>query len=93
MERKICRRIVKNYQDFYLYRLQKYRRNRKRKYGMGKKVVSQEKHTWWIRITFKRNVAEDLSEYRARSRASPENFGTLHELIANAVQRSDTPGE
>jgi len=34
--------------------------------------------------------AEDLAEYRACLRMSTECFDTLHDLIANAIQRSDT---
>ena len=34
--------------------------------------------------------AEDQAEYCAGLRMSPECFETLHDLIANAIQRSDT---
>jgi hypothetical protein len=57
MDRKKYRRIVKRYTDCCLYRLQKYlKRKSQEKKGMGKKVVGQEKYTWWISITFKRTV-------------------------------------
>jgi hypothetical protein len=34
--------------------------------------------------------AEGPAEYRACLSVSPECFDTLHDLIANAIQRSDT---
>jgi hypothetical protein len=58
MLRKKCRRIVKNVSKLLLVQIVEVlgRGNRKRKEVMGKKVVSQEKYTWWISITFKRTV-------------------------------------
>jgi len=90
MDRKKCRRIVKKVikiatcTDCRSTR----RGNRKRKEGMGKKVVGQ-KYTWWISTTFQRTVCRDPAEYRACLRMSPECFDTLHDLIANAIQRND----
>ena len=58
MDRKKSRRIVKKLSRLLLVQIAEVleRGNRKRKEGMGKKVVGQEKYTWWISITFKRTV-------------------------------------
>jgi hypothetical protein len=41
-------------------------------------------------LLLKELYAEDPDEYRACLRMSPECFDTLHDLMANAIQRSDT---
>jgi hypothetical protein len=41
-------------------------------------------------LLLKELYAEDPAEYRACFRMSPECFDTLHYLIANTIQRSDT---
>ena len=49
---------------------------------MSKKVVGQEKYTWWISITLLKELyAEDPAEYRPFLKMSPELFDTLHDLI------------
>jgi len=64
--------------------------------------IAREKKAWvrrWLTrrsthggsvLVLKELYAEDPAEYRACLRMSPECFDTLHDLIANAVQRSDT---
>jgi hypothetical protein len=41
-------------------------------------------------LFLKELFAEDPAEYRACLRISPECFDSLHDLIANAIQRSNT---
>jgi len=64
--------------------------------------ITREKKVWvrkWLArrsthggsaLLLKELYAEDPAEYRPCLRLSPECFDTLHDLIANAIQKSDT---
>ena len=64
--------------------------------------IAREKKVWvrkWLArrstrggsaLRLKELYAEDPAEYLACLRMSPECFDTLHDLIANDIQRSDT---
>jgi hypothetical protein len=92
MDRKKCRRIVKKVSRLLLVRIAE----------VLEKEIAREKKVWarkWLArrsthggsaLLLKELYAEDPAEYRACLRMSPECFGTLHDLIANAIQRSDT---
>jgi hypothetical protein len=80
------------YQDCYLYRLQKYLKRKlqeKRRCGERKWLARRSTHIGSV-LLLKELYAEVLAGYRACLRLSPECFDTLHDLIAIAIQRSDT---
>jgi hypothetical protein len=91
MDRKKRRRIVKKVSRLLLVQI-----------AEALEEIAREKKVWvrkWLarRSTYggsalllKEPFAEDPGEYRACLRISPECFDTLHDLIANARQRSDT---
>ena len=92
MDRKKCRRIVKNVSRLLLLQIAE----------VFEEEIAREKKVWvrkWLArrsthggsaLLLKELYAEDPAEYRACLRMSPECFDTLHDLIANAIQRSDT---
>jgi hypothetical protein len=73
MDRKRCRRIVKTVSRLLLVQIAEVVEEEitREKEGMGKKVVGQEKYTWWKSITLKELYAEDPTEYRTCLRMSP----------------------
>jgi hypothetical protein len=64
--------------------------------------ITREKKVWvrkWLArksthggsaLLLKELCAEDPAEYRTCLRVSPERFDSLHDLIANAAQKSGT---
>jgi hypothetical protein len=92
MDRKKCRRIVKNVSSLPLVQISE----------VLEEEITREKKAWlrkWLArrsahggsaLLLKELHAEDPAEYRACLRMSPECFDTLHDPIANAIQRSDT---
>ena len=89
MDRKKCRRIVKNVSRLLLVQIAE----------VLEEEIAREKKVWvrkWrsthggSALLLKELYAEDPAEYRASLRMSPELFDTLHDLIANSIQRSDT---
>jgi hypothetical protein len=93
MDRKKCRRIVKKKVSRLLpVQIAE----------VLEEEIAREKEVWvrkWLArrstrggsaLLLKELYAEDPAEYRTCLRMSPECFDTLHDLIANAIQRSDT---
>jgi len=62
---------------------------RLRKVWVWKWLAWRSTHGWSTLLLIEL-YAEDPAEYRACLRMSPECFGTSHDLIANAIQKSDT---
>jgi len=92
MDRKKCRRIVKKLSRLLLVQIEE----------VLEEELAREKKVWvrkWLArrsthggsaLLLKELYAEDLAEYHACLRMSSVCFDTLHDLIANAIQRSDT---
>ena len=92
MDRKKCTRIVKNVSRLLLVQIAE----------VLEEEIAREKKVWvrkWLArrstlggsaLLLKELYAEDPAEYRPCLRMSPECFDTLHDLIANTIQRSDT---
>jgi len=91
MDRKKCRRTVKNVSRLLLVQIAE----------LLDEEITREKKVWvrkWLArrsthggsaLLLRELYAEDLAEYRACLRMSPECFDTLLDLIANAIQRND----
>jgi len=92
MDRKKCRRIVKKVSRLLLVQIAE---------GLEEEIAREKKvwvRKWLARRTthggsallLKELYAEDPAEYRACLKMSPDCIDTLHDLIANVGQRSDT---
>jgi hypothetical protein len=89
MDRKKCRRIVKKVSRLLLVQIAEVLEE---EIARGKKVWVKK---WLARrsthgrsaFLLKEMYAEDLAEYRACLRMSPECLDSLHDLIASAIQR------
>jgi hypothetical protein len=91
LDRKKCRRIVKNVSRLLLVQIAEVLEEeiaRENKVWVRKWLARRSTHDGSA-LLLKELYAEDPTEYRACLRKSPELYDTLHDQIANAIQRSD----
>jgi hypothetical protein len=92
MDRKKCRGIIKKVSRLLLVQTVEVLEEEiaREKKVWGRKWLARRSTHGGSALLLKELYTEDPAEYHACLRMSPECFDTLHDLIANAIQRSDT---